>query len=541
MSSIIDKYRKYSNEDGKSRDILNRYKQKEDVSLTKDISKQAAIGLAKGLGGSYGGLLELIGANPQENLTQIQKEKFKKESQEPAEKLIEIETESLVPEGTGRLPTRKDIDSFMKILGIETKPETPAGAITSAATEAAGGVASFGGNPLQIALATAGGASGESIREMGGPEWLATAVDLGISFGDILKKAPGYLQKTVTKKPSGLSVRKLESLKKPTTVTRGTEKRAVESIGREFKDIAEDLQASNKKHLKTFREDPLFESKLSEGYEKLGQSASEVIKTVPSTTYQKSLANQYAERGKKGFELSDVEKKYRKEIIDSLPENRGKKFTLTQLFDQYKKNNGEIKKYAPFGPSAVENEVKRDILLSKNKAIAETIEKDFRNFPQSKEFSELNKAWSESQKIKTVDSFVDSIFPKGEIDFKKAQKALSASKTSRNLENALGKEQFKKFKTVVSDLMSYDQGLSLMKSQGLSLDDLGKYGKAMLVKPKFAKAQIIKEELSKLWRRGLADPQFTRDWAKALKLFNSGKIPQALEETLKLSKELEQD
>jgi hypothetical protein len=543
MTSILEEYRTKSPKGALHKpkeSILDRYRTSKDVSTATDIVQQIPRGTIKGLG-AYGNVKEMLHLNPEEYLTESQKLQAERESANPPERLAEeiVETEG-PPATTGRLPTSEDIDKFLDMIGYE-KGKTPAGRVVGSGSEAITGSAQFAGTPLQLLLAGGGAISGQSLREAGAPGWLATAVDTGINLYELIKQAPKLLKKIPLKKSSGLSERKFEKLEKPTKVMVGTKEKAIEEVGKEFKDIAEDIQSSTNKSLKGFREDPYFEAKLSEGYEKLTESGSKIAKKTPSDSYQKFLGQEYKKIGGKGFEASDTERFIKKDLKKSIGKSAYKDFYFNELTDQYKKNNKELRKYLPYGLDAVKNEAKREALLAKNRAIAKTIEKDFGSFPEAKDFKFLNERWSEVQKIKTVDSFVNSIFTKEGINFKAAQKALSGKSKAQNLENAIGKQNFTRFKGLVSDLMEQEAGMKMLKAKGFTLDDIGSLGQAALFKPKLAKTKAVYDVMAKFWRRGLGDPEFTRDWGRAVELFHKGRITESLNVLNALEKSVEEE
>lgn len=198
MSAKIDlsKYRRKSKE---ASDIdLSQYKRKESVkkSLPTDVLQQAPIGAAKGALSSYGNVLELLGANPQEPFTPSQQERVTREAFGSPEELAFSISDEIAPETSGRLPTSRDIEQFAQMLGVAA-PETAAGRIVGKGAEALGNAATFG--PGGIGLAALGGASGEAIREAGGPEWLAQAADVGINFSNLPKAALSKKFKPSTK------------------------------------------------------------------------------------------------------------------------------------------------------------------------------------------------------------------------------------------------------------------------------------------------------------------------------------------------------
>jgi hypothetical protein len=506
----------------------------------QDQAQQLGIGLAEGGIGTAGSILDFLKINPQASLTPAQEIQAQREAEGSEQDLTLPSDDDLLQGGTGRLPSQDDIESLLDILGINTQAQTPGGEATRQGGRAAGTGLSLGAGPLGAILGLTGGSTGETIRQQGGNEGLALLADIGISGADIVRSG---LRTLLSKKPVkgalGLSKRQFENLKKPVKVTKGTESRAVEGIKKEFSEITEDLQSVTNKSLKSFREEPGFEGAVNEGFEALKKSGADIDHIVPESTYKKNLSKQYGKIKKQGFESSESEEKLAELLQDAFKKSPSEDQTFNTLVEQFRKNNRESKKY--YGPNAIENEAKKEALAIKNRAIADTIEEEFGHLPESKLFKDLNKSFNEIQKIKTVDRWVESVFPEGKIDFRRAKKALEGGKTARNLENAIGKESFDKFKTLTSDLLDKQEAIKLLKTKNLSVEDLGKAGLAFLIKPAFAYARQGKDIIAQMWRRGLGDPEFARDWSKALDLFKDGKVQQAIAISERLYQEAQGD
>ena len=490
------------------------------------IAKQGAVGVAKGLGGAYGSLRELTRTNPKERLLPGQKLRAEAEAKGTEKELISASTESdIMPEGTGRTPTHEDIGNFLKLLGINTQADTPAERIAQQAGESLGSSVSLGPAKVATTLATIGGATGQALREAHAPEWLAMAADVGVNLADVVKKGIGGLTKEVAKKESGLTTRQFEKLEKPTQVFESTKEKAIEAVGKEYKDIVEDLQKSTNASLKQVREDPTFQRKLSDAFQELHSSAEKVIQKASSKTYQKSLVNEYTNTGKKGFEKSEVEQKFHEELSKAIRSQQGKEYTLTELIDQYRKNNSDLKHYLPYGEKAVENVAKRDVLLAKNSAIAKTIEQDFGNIPEAKQFSDLNKQWHEVEKVKVVDKFVENVLKDGKISASALNKSLDpSSKKTRSLEQAIGKKNVEQFRKLNSDLLSQEKAIALMGAKGISLKDIPYDILAFFSGIKLLKLPIGAKIISKAWRMGLSNPDFRTKWSNANAAFKRNDI-----------------
>jgi len=170
-----------------SENKFEQYRREEKPkSALKEVAQQVPLGAAKGAMSSYGNILELVGANPQEPFTPSQQERIEREARGTPEQLAFSIGDELAPETSGRLPTSRDIGEFSQMLGAP-EAQTSAGRIAGIGAEAIGSAAMLG--PQGIGLAGAGAAGGEAVRELGGPEWLAQAADIGINFSNLGKAA----------------------------------------------------------------------------------------------------------------------------------------------------------------------------------------------------------------------------------------------------------------------------------------------------------------------------------------------------------------
>lgn len=213
MSSKTD-FSQYLRKPSKKNDFSQYLRKEKEPSVLKEVAQQVPLAGAKGALSQYGNILETLRANPKESLTPSQKQRFEKEALGTPEELAFSISDDLAPEYSGRLPTTKDVESFYEMLGVP-EAETSAGRIVGKGTEALTGAATLG--PGGIGLAGLGGAGGESIREAGGPEWLAQAADVGINFSNLPKAAlskkfkPSSKQAEVTEylRSKGLSDEKI--------------------------------------------------------------------------------------------------------------------------------------------------------------------------------------------------------------------------------------------------------------------------------------------------------------------------------------------
>lgn len=160
------------------------------LDTTWDAVKQVGKGLASGIGGAYGNVLDTLGlqapagaelpeskkqvANAQTEL--LDKIKSGQPLSAGESRLLSYEDES---PGYARLPTSKEINTGIENLTGLGEGETAIGRILGRGAEFAGeGLATGGGRKVLSVLAGAG-VTGQGIRETGAPEALASTVEIG--------------------------------------------------------------------------------------------------------------------------------------------------------------------------------------------------------------------------------------------------------------------------------------------------------------------------------------------------------------------------
>jgi hypothetical protein len=151
-------------------------------SIPKQIVKEGAAGLF----GAYGDIAELVGVQKEESPAVLpsRQERFRKESAATDKELINLvsEDQGELPE-YAKIPSSKDIrEAATKFFGIgdaKTSAERYAGKISGAI----GGVAALGGGGTAIKASAAGAAAGQTVREAGFSEGIATTVDIGTNLG----------------------------------------------------------------------------------------------------------------------------------------------------------------------------------------------------------------------------------------------------------------------------------------------------------------------------------------------------------------------
>ena len=239
------------------------------LDTVRDIGEQVVSKGISGIGGAYGNILDTFGLQLKEGETlpgqqainSIQSEildRINKGEVPSYGELMLLSDEDVTP-SLSRLPTSKEISSGIeKFTGIG-EGKTPSGRIAGRGAEFAGeGLATGGGAKALLSLG-ASGLFGQGIREAGGPEGLATGVEIG---GALL--------------PSGISKKLIPTKKTKEIVDAGRK------IGLDDKLITPLIQSENKAELlsKVSRKGPKTKKLFANIKEKLGDSY-ETIKSSP--------------------------------------------------------------------------------------------------------------------------------------------------------------------------------------------------------------------------------------------------------------------
>lgn len=158
----------------------------------KDVEKQVLAKGVAGAGGAYGNIADLIGIQPKSG-EQLPGEKARYSQQFAVlEKLDRGEIPSLgeflllsdddIAPSYSRISNTNDIKQLTKELTGVGEGETPAGRIAGRGAEFIGEGLALGGNAKGLLSLGGSGLAGQSLREVGAPESLATGVEIVGSF-----------------------------------------------------------------------------------------------------------------------------------------------------------------------------------------------------------------------------------------------------------------------------------------------------------------------------------------------------------------------
>lgn len=166
------------------------------------VAKQAALGGAKGLLGSYGNILDLFGAQPEGILPgeQTRRElesdildKIEKGHKPSVGEILMLSDDELAP-AYSKLPSSEDVEKLAQMLGIHTEPQSAPERFAQRIGEAVGSAGAFGGGPGVTAALAGGALAGQTAEELGAPASIATGVEIGSAL------LPGGLKKALSPK-----------------------------------------------------------------------------------------------------------------------------------------------------------------------------------------------------------------------------------------------------------------------------------------------------------------------------------------------------
>lgn len=163
------------------------------LETARDIGEQIASKGISGIAGAYGNILDTFGLQTKPGQTVPGEENRQSKQQQVLEKLnsgqapsfeelMLLSDDDVLP-NYNRLPTSKEIQEGIKGLTGIGEGKTPSGRIAGRGAEFLGeGLAMPGGGAKGLATLAGAGLAGQSVRESGGSEGLASAVEIGGSI-----------------------------------------------------------------------------------------------------------------------------------------------------------------------------------------------------------------------------------------------------------------------------------------------------------------------------------------------------------------------
>ena len=158
-------------------DIFDELETKKPSVIGKTAS-QFGKSAVTGLTGTYGDILSLVGLSPKEKLTPGQEALYKAESEAPESLLSFLQDEDILPRFS-RLPTSEEVSEFIGENEPRSLPERYAQRIG----RSVGSGASLGGGAKLLGSLAGASSLGQTAKELGAPESIATTLELLSLFG----------------------------------------------------------------------------------------------------------------------------------------------------------------------------------------------------------------------------------------------------------------------------------------------------------------------------------------------------------------------
>lgn len=376
-----------------------------------------------------------------------------------------------------------------------------------------------------------------------GASQLAQAAGIPEPIADIasfaIAKTPtagaGKISVGAKKKPSGLTERQFENLKKSKNVSEGTINQIQENAEKEFRDITESIieKTPLKETRNSLKAESDFKSNVSNQFARVHELATEMPGKIVPQDILDNIRKEFRKARPKGYALSEYETELLKHTSD-IPKGIFKdEISTVNLVDQYRKNNKAFSQLTEPGKSFAYNQAKRDALQVHNKAIADAIEQMHPNSEMANLFQETNEQWSKIMDSESIDNFLDDLF-KGKIQFKKGKDFLNKAGVKEKFNKALGKEGTAQFETLINDLMSYEQGLKfLKKAQANGWKDVATTSLAYMWSPAIGKAKfaysLLKHGYKTIYEAFLKSPKIGITWDRAVNAAKAGNYKAAQE------------
>lgn len=381
-------------------------------------------------------------------------------------------------------------------------------------------------------------ATKELLQELGIPEQISELASFGI-----LKQAPAgapSIRFGEKLKPSGLTERRYENLKKQTEVSPSTIRKINETVENEFKDITNQIIESSpiKETHQSLANDVTFKKKAHEGFKEVADLSEQLPNTFDTKNLKSDLKNVISKKKNESLTPSEFDKAHNKFIEQYINETPDKPFTAKELVNQYRKNNRQLSEAFEPGQSFAYNRAKREALLDYNRVIGEMIEKEFPNSEFSKLFKETNKLWAEISNSEAITKFLDDLFKDG-VNYKRARQLFDKQGMTVPFKKALGEEGFAKFETLLNDLLSTEKGMKMLKAaEQKGWLDYAKSFSPYILHPTAGNIALgikaLKGGYNKIFQMVLHKPQLAVTWDRGLNALKRGDFKAAEKEFVKV-------
>jgi len=276
------------------------------------------------------------------------------------------------------------------------------------------------------------------------------------------------------------------------------------------------------------QKDPEFKNKIKDLFRDVEALSKEIQGTIPAQNLRDAFIRKVNGREKVGITPDAFERIYLKEtknLHKEIPLSGN--LTAEQLVQQYRKNNRSLTELFEPGQSKALNRAKVEAIFDYNRAIEDIIHT---KYPQST-FSDLfkfsNKRWSEIKDLESIEGFFKDLF-NGKIEYSKGKDFFNKNRIAEPFRRTLGPENYKRFETLMGDLMSTEQAMSLIrKAESSSFKEMGSLALKYFIHPTLAKTSAATKSFKAMFHALLDKPQLSVTWESAVKNFKKGNFAKA--------------
>lgn len=343
-------------------------------------------------------------------------------------------------------------------------------------------------------------------------------------------------------KPSGLTTRRFESLKKPTKVSAGRQEAITEALEGDFKKISDKLLQKNKTY-SAMKNDNLFKEKIGDLFGKVEELAAGIEGNIHTDDLRHAFKKRINGRESKGITPDEFERAFRKDARQILKDLPFEELTAPQLVEQFRKNNKSLRELFEPGKSSAFNRAKREALLEYNRSIEDVITKKYPDTEFKDLFEFTNKRWQEISDIEQIDGFIKGLFD-GKVDYSKAKQLFRKDKehVQRPFKRILGEKGYKDFKQLTEDLLSSEKSMSyIKKAKEAGFEDLAKSASLYLLNQKVGTLATLSKGAKTLYQTLLDKPQVLLTWKHAFESLKHRKYKEAEKYFAALNKEITRD
>lgn len=522
-----------------------------------DTAKQVGFGALRGAGGAQGNLLDLV----------IRGGSWVANKLGAPEQVTQQAGE--LTRGLFNAPTSQDINQKFVDAGINPYAQTAPGRVVGTGVEAASGAAALGVPLGALPALAAGGSTGQTLREFGAPEWLATTADLAVSLNPFRALQNVFSSKVGS---SGLVQRGIADVTTTRSVSEGTKKAIVQNLQDDFKKVSDRILGSQES-VQAIRNNPAYRQELNQSFQQVEKLAAQIPETINTREIQSTFNNRIKGRSSRGYADSEFERSLQKQakaidkgfevtprrevktaVLDAsgnptnqVIEAKGKDVAISDVVDQFRKNNLQLNEYYEPGKSGATNRAKKVALLEHNKAIAETIENRFPNSEFSKTFKKSNADFEKLMQYEYVEEQIGKAFPDNKINFKQLRDQLDNKGFQRNLKGLIGEGKAKEYNGLIREFLTMENPtklLRLARTKGLP-EQLITIALPYLLGPKIGIGSTVLKGGLYLFGKGreflLRNPQIITDWRQGIVNFKKGNYPTAIRAFQAIDRQTEQE